>query len=189
MKIVNDRIYISRGETPTYDVKVKDKKTGIPFMLSSGMKHPVIEFIVRPSLYSKDNDYVLKAYLDYSDFKKFDDVNISLEDIPNVTINEIEEGRAPISNTGKLHKYSHDGVVEYYYHDGSKWVRYEFSISFTMSHENTSKMEEKTYKYEVVLLDGDPKYDGDDVIGFNTINYKKLLLEATDFIVGGSLSE
>ena len=58
-----------------------------------------------------------------------------------------------------------------------------------MDYPSTSKMEAKTYKYEVVLFNATPKYQNSKLIGLENIAYKKPLLEATDFIVGGSLSE
>ena len=60
MRIVNNKIYIARGETATYDVSVKDNKTGAPFTIPSGYKNPVIEFIVRPSVYDREDGYGLK---------------------------------------------------------------------------------------------------------------------------------
>ena len=66
MRIVNNKIYIARGETATYDVSVQDNKTGAPFTIPSGYKNPVIEFIVRPSVYDRKDDYVFKCYLDYT---------------------------------------------------------------------------------------------------------------------------
>lgn len=190
MKIVNDKIYISQGETPTYDVNVYDKKTGIPFMLPSEMQNPIIEFIVRPSVYNRDDDFVLRKYLDFSSYKRFDYVPTVIEEIPEVSINDIENDVSPSTeNMNKLHIYSHNGIKDYYYYENSSWVKYVFNITFKMNYASTSKMEAKTYKYEVVLFDATPKYQDSELIGLEDIAHKKFLLEATDFIVGGSLSE
>lgn len=189
MKIVNDKIYIARGETPTYDVKVKDRKTGVPFILPSGLEHPIIEFVVRPSVYSKGDDFAIKKYLDFTDYPRFDDVSYFPE-VPN-GVTDADNKPLP-GDESKLHKYARDGETDYYYYTGSEWKKYEFQISFTMLYDNTSKLEEKTYKYEVALFGAEPLYKDEtkkEVIGISGIYYKKPLLEATDFIVGGSLSE
>lgn len=190
MKIVNDKIYIVQGETPTYDVDVYDRKTGIPYMVSDDIETPIVEFIVRPSLYAKDADYNLKKYKDFSDIKKFSFIPKKMEEIPSVTINEIETNYKPSTgHENELHVYSHDNVNEFYYWDGSKWNKYVFNINFKMEYDYTSKMEAKTYKYEVVIFDATPVKDGEEIIRIDNIKYKKPLLSATDFIVEGSMSD
>ena len=63
MKIVNNKIYIGRGETPTYHVYVIDEDSGAPFIVPVGVENPVLEFIVRPSIYDREDDYVFKTYI------------------------------------------------------------------------------------------------------------------------------
>lgn len=190
MKIVNDKIYISQGETPTYDVNVYNKKTGIPYMLDSKMETPIVEFIVRPSVYDSDKEYKLRKYLDFSDVKKFEYIPKKLTEIPTVTITEIENDDGPVdAHIEELHVYSHNGINDFYYWDGSKWVKYVFNIKFKMDYKYTSKMEAKTYKYEVVVFDATPIRENKEIVSLTNIDDKKFLLEATDFIVGGSLSE
>lgn len=183
MKIINNKIYIAKGETPTYDVSVIDKQTEAPYMLPSGINNPVIEFIVRPSVYNRADDYVFRAYLDYSTHKKFE-----TPELVEYTDNQWDDSNAPSSgDEEKLHfRITSDGIKEYRYYENGAWVPYEFRISFMFPYEATSLMESKQYKYEVVLF-------GADVLpgnaGLTNISYKEPLLEATDFIVGGSLSE
>ena len=192
MRIVNNKIYISQGETPTYSVNVIDKSTGIPMTITPQRVNPVIEFIVRPSVFSGDDDFVLRAYLPQDHVKRFSEEYKTLLDVPIVSLDEITTGDAPLSdNLNKLHRYEHDGTREFYYYDSyeRKWIEYTFEISFMMEHKYTSKMEAKTYKYEIVLFDADIVYKDGEEVGLENIRFKKPLLEATDFIVGGSLSE
>ena len=67
MRIVNNKIYIIRGETPTYNVTVKYRDSGVPYMLTEGdrakLVNPIIEFVVRPSIYSREDDYVFRFYI------------------------------------------------------------------------------------------------------------------------------
>lgn len=193
MRIVNNKIYISQGETPTYTAKIIDKTTGIPMTLTPERVNPVIEFVVRPSVYSGEDDYVFRKYLILENIKRFNEEYTELTDVPIVTLDEILQNSEPLTdNTYKLHRYEHDGERDFYYFDSyeNKWIEYVFEISFRMDYEYTSKMEAKTYKYEVALFDADEIVsDERGVVGLNGIHFKKPLLEATDFIVGGSLSE
>ena len=95
-------------------------------------------------------------------------------------------------NENCLHYKVTAGVREYRYYDDNKitdkWTPYEFRISFQFPYEYTSIMENKTYKYEVVLIAGNSIEHEEDELPIN-INYKEPLMEANDFIVGGSLSE
>lgn len=188
MLIRNNVITIAKGETPTYKASFIDKITGTPFMISSGVEYPVIEFVVRPSIYSRDNDYVFKVFVDQSEVHKFSN------DSPSsvVLVDDWTTGPA-VGEEGLLHKRVVGDTVEYKYWDetDSEWVDYEFSITVTFPYTSTSKMENKTYKYEISLFgcNGFQVDDNDKIIGLTGINYKRVLLEATDFIVGGSLSE
>ena len=73
MKIVNNNIYITRGETDTYNAKVIDKDTGAPFVLpsdflTSDTKKFLVQFSVRRSDYVKDGS-AIKKYIWLSGFK------------------------------------------------------------------------------------------------------------------------
>lgn len=209
MRIVNNRIYIARGETPTYDVDVIDVDTGAPFVLPSGYVKPVIEFVVRPSVYNRKEDYVMRCYLDYS--AKLAEHNFGdteIQDYEDVDWNNNYNFTAYNQPQNALfRKRIASGVDEWeyrYYNPNAtgtgnsyKWIEYKFNIKFQFPYEATSLMEPKTYKYEVTLFSGEitpagvspiimPPSDGYEL---TNISLKKPLLEATDFIVGGSLSE
>lgn len=206
MKIVNNKISLARGETAPYDVSVVNRETGVPYMLQKGINNPVIEFVVRPSVYSKEDDFVFKAYLFRTNDHLFEtneyvDYEYDLW-IDDYAPSEKDKGklfkRTVIINSNKkeidFRYYDENQVNE---EDGTHWIPYEFRINFTFPYEATSLMEAKTYLYEVTLFGGvleddvkdklSPPEDGRSV--FKKIDYKEPLLEATDFIVGGSLSE
>ena len=58
-KIVNNNIYITRGETATYHVKVIDGATGAPFILPA-LSKAIVSFGVRRSDYIKDGFAIKK---------------------------------------------------------------------------------------------------------------------------------
>ena len=195
MKIVNNKIYIGRGETPTYHVYVIDEQSGTPYIIPSSVKNPVLEFIVRPSIYDRENDFVFKTYLDLQDIKKFDSeepVEYKEESWDNdVVPSEKDKNKLFILKIAeKEYEYRYyNSTIE---DDGkdSRWVPYDFEIEFQFPYEATSLMEAKTYKYEIALFDANIKRNEDgEAIGLQNIIFKKFLRHATDFIVDGSLSE
>lgn len=207
MKIVNNKITIGRGETPTYDVAVIDRDTGAPFMLPILPDNPdrkwIIEFIVRPSIYNRDDEYVFKALLLRTD-KQFTTNVIETYEYASEEQNiwddnydfKIDGEGIEQQNRNALFRKETakgSGVWDYAYYEAGTWVPYEFKINFMFPYEYTSKMESKTYKYEIVLFGGtsdnpieDLVYDAELPLN---IEYKKFLLNSTDFEVGGSLSE
>ena len=183
MKIINNKIYVVQGETPTYTASVIDKDTGAPYIVLKTHMTPVVEFIVRPSIYNRADDYVYKAYLLMNNVHQFDTDEI-------IEYNQPIWEDAPLSSdAGKLHRRTLNGVSDFAYWNGSKWIPYEFEVSFYFDYDAMKKLEAKTYKYDITLYYGNLKetyVDGENPV---EIVVKKPLLEATDFIVGGSLSE
>lgn len=218
MKIVNNRIYIVKGETSTYDVSVIDKDTGAPLTIPSGIDNPVIEFIVRPSIYNRKDDFVFKCYISYADKKAehdFGDTTIQTYTVTTEADNEwsndydfLDADGNPQPQNALFRKEKVIGSDEWEYRyfnsnatgtgDDYKWIPYDFKIVFAFPYEATSLMESKPYKYEVTLFSADitpvtsasiVKIPPDDMYELTNISHKIPLLEATDFNVGGSLSE
>ena len=211
MRITNNVIYIAKGETGTYDVSVIDRKTGVPFILPKGINNPAIEFIVRPSIYNRDDDFVFRAYLMRTTDHRFEtDEVVNYNEPDQETIAQWSDASKPVvGDEGKLfRRYLDDGSCDFRYYDENQvyadeygtthWIPYEFKINFTFPYEATSLMENKTYKYEVTLFGGvlkesaqgdvlSPPGKGESI--YDKIDVKRPLLEATDFVVGGSLSE
>lgn len=218
MKIVNNRIYISKGETSTYEANVIDKDTGAPFIIPSGVNNPVIEFIVRPSIYDRKDDFVFKCYISYSDKKAehdFGDTAVQTYTVTSEADNEwsneydfrdVNGDDQPQNALFRKEIAVGSDTWEYRYFDPNatgtgddyKWIPYEFKIIFPFPYEATSLMEPKPYKYEVTLFGADieptpasstVRIPPDDMYKLVNISHKIPLLEATDFNVGGSLSE
>lgn len=218
MKIVNNRIYISQGETPTYDVSVKDENTGAPFTIPSGINNPVIEFIVRPSVYDRKDDYVFKCYIPYSNKKAehdFGDTTVQTYTVSSEADNEWSNDYDFKDSNGNDQPQNAlfrkeivigSGEWEYRYFnpdatgtgDDYKWIPYEFRITFPFPYEATSLMESKQYKYEVTLFSADisPAIQSNyvttppnDGYSLTNISKKQPLRKPTEFIVEDSLSE
>lgn len=206
MKIVNNKISINKGETPTYNVAVIDRDTGAPFRLpvlpDGKARQWIVEFIVRPSIYDREDDYVFKALLLRND-KQFTTDKIEtynyISDSDNLwdaQYSFFDEYGNTQDRTALFRKEvkKGEGVWEYRYFENGEWKPYEFRINFMFPYQYTSVMEAKTYKYEIVLFGGTGADEYDKNVSYDSdlpiiIEYKKFLLESTDFVVGGSLSE
>ena len=184
MKIINNKIYIVQGETPTYKASVIDRDTGHPYIILTTDLFPVVEFVVRPSIYNRADDFVYRAYFEMDHIQQF-----ATDEVEEYKLSDWTD--PPLTGDDeKLHYMNKpNGAKEYAYWDGSKWVKYDFEIEFSFDYETMKKLEAKTYKYDITLYYGQLKENS--VRGENPVEiiYKKPLLEATDFIVGGSLSE
>lgn len=193
-KIVNNKIYIGRGETPTYDVLVANRD-GSPFKIFKTARDvegdkTYIEFVVRKSIYS--DDITFRYFIDQSDKKVFDSDTIILVD------SFVGLGQPEVEFINHLHHTYYIDIVtkeevnQYKYWDTDKWVDYEFRLTFPFQYGDTAHLENKTYWYEVTVMKGvlkNPLPDNNKEFPYTSISYKKILQDPTEFILGGSISE
>lgn len=185
-KVLNNRIYIGRGETYTLDIDLK-YRDGSPYRIAESINNPYILFTVKGSVY--DENIIFVKALDMSlvhkfantslaeyDYDEFDDLTPPVGD-PN---GETEE---TIIDAFKLH-VNKSGEYKYYDYDNSKWIEYNLQLLFNIDYSDTNDLEFKKYVYDITLLGGEL---GEDL--FSTINHKTIIQEYNEFIVGGSLSE
>ena len=207
MRIVNNKIFIAKGETPTYSARLIDRETGAPFIIdknialnqNNSVRTIIIEFVVRDSVYSSGADKRIRKYLilkPEQSYHMFDDSKIAVyKGTPQfLADDEIvwdDTYKPETGNENRLHVYESydDKFYARYDVEAQKWITYNFEFNVTFLYSETSVMEPKTYKYEIALLAGNDKLDpipGDIPI---TIEFKKPLLGLTDFTVEGSISE
>lgn len=203
MRIVNNNIYITRGETATYTAKVIDKATGAPFILPKELVDGqmttrfLIKFSVRKSEYVKDGTELTKylwlsGYTGVSDGGQYNltkDIVLldSTEVIDYPAADWGEHGNAFTVKNNVLYKRTTAlGTYDYAYYDGTKWNIYEFKISFPFLYSDTSDMAPKSYKYAMTV------YGGNNLLitneGLRGIDYKKPLIDA-QFIVEADVNE
>lgn len=210
MRIVNNKIFIVRGETPTYSASIIDKETGAPLIIDKAVVQPdktkakrtmIIEFVVRDGVYNRDDNLRMKYNLILTEdvsYHVFDDSIIrpynALGDIPRYDADSEkfiwnDSIRPNAGDENRLHRYTASDKENYYiYYDGSKWVDYEFSFDVTFAYRDTSVMEAKTYVYEITLFGGDLKPNPAKWETIVTPIYMKPLLGATNFTVEESIS-
>lgn len=209
MQIINNKISIVKGETPTYDAFIIEKD-GSPIRLIKPKSTPIgdyiycIEFVVRPSIYNRESDFVYRSYhkMDVPLFASdvVIDYNVEFNYTPEQnTSGDVlwTDGYVPQENKKEfLFRRTNNNVSDYRYYDesqtaedGTHWIPYTLSLTFQFPYDKTSKMEAKTYQYEITLFGGLRKQTtSNDEIPL-IIDFKRPLLEATDFKVGGTLSE
>lgn len=206
MRIVNNKIYIVKGETPTYSASAIDKDTGAPLIIDKGMyitnddgelvSTLILEFVVRDSAYSRNDDFKLKYDLfieQHPGFHLFDDSVIKeYKGVPrfeNESIIWDNTWKPESGDENRLHRYTDNDDNFYCVYVDGEWKDYSFDFDITFRYDETSKMEPKTYKYEIALLGGSLKTNPDPKETLVSVVYKKPLLGLTDFIVEGSISE
>jgi hypothetical protein len=205
VRIVNNKIFIARGETPTYSASIIDRLTGAPLVIDKGLYEitdedkkvntVVLEFVVRDSAYSRDDDFRIKYNLlieNNPEFHVFDSAKI-------LEYSDISGGQNDFWDDDKVHPEpgyenylyhridSDDNNFYAYYVDGH-WKEYSFDFDVTFRYSETSVMEPKTYKYEVTLLGGALKDNPEPTETIVDVVYKKPILDLTDFVVEGSFS-
>lgn len=195
-RIINNVIYIGAGETATYDVRVIDRSTGAPYILPvDNTNNVVISFVVRPSVYGKSADPVIKKYVILKEDLKLD-TNIIYDYASTDWDDEytFKGGTQPAIKAVYKRLLPDGSGYEYRYYDPDaetdKWKPYEFRLTFPFYYEDTIDLAPKQYKYEIALFAG-PELTivGDEKKSLQNFNYKEILMSHTDFIVEGALSE
>ena len=190
-RIVNDNIFISRGETAFYNKKVI-MRDGTPMIITTTLQNPTIEFVVRPTAYSRGEDYIFRVWLRLTgtnpelDIKQFDSVEV-IDYLETSWDNDVPPTEG---NENKLHRLITNNVAtfRYYDYDLLEWVEYSFNIRFQFPYYSISQLEPNEYVYEISLLAGnltnnDPNQS--PVIP----SFKYQILTPHLFKVGGSISE
>lgn len=210
MKIVNNNIYITRGETDTYNAKVIDKDTGAPFVLpkdflTSDTKKFLVQFSVRRSEYVKDGS-AIKKYIWLSGFNGTQDgeqYDISKDiallnsteviDLPEggdwkdyPMYNEDKELIYPITDNVLYRRKTALNTYDYRYYDGKEWKPYSFVIKFPFLYRDTAELAPKAYKYAMTIYGGNNLVITND--GIQGIDYKKPLVDA-QFVVEADINE
>ena len=144
MRIVNNKIYIARGETPTYSASIIDKDTGAPLIIDKGLYEKtdgvkkvntlILEFVVRDSAYSRDDDFRIKYNLLLEQnpyFHLFDGTDIlSYNDISGGYNEEwLDDVKPLVGFENYLYRRTDDEEDNYYaYYEDGKWVEYSFDF-------------------------------------------------------------
>lgn len=162
MKVVNHKISMMRGETPTYSANIKMAED-IPYIIlkTDDIVQPtfVVEFVIRPTIYSKGDDFLFRRYIqvqaqlnngDLVDIPRFESRTvIDREGDPDWEI--IQDGEVE----GYLYRQLIGNIYEYRYLLDGEWQKYNFNIGVVFPYSETKDFEPKIYWYEINLLSGE----------------------------------
>lgn len=191
-RVVNNKIYITRGDTPTYSASFY-REDMAPYVIPR-INNPRLVFTVRNTSYYDAGDAAIQYRFKWEIEDTFEDTKIyKYRDITDVGDPWIAPPTPEWSDAKKAAVYWANGtdengktVTEYMIYrydedeDEYEWVPYETpQLSFAFKHEDTRKLAVKTYWYDISLYGT----NSDD-----TTEYKKAILVPHEFIVGGTLS-
>ena len=189
-RIVNDNIFISRGETAFYNKNVITRN-GTPLIITTTLNNPTIEFVVRPTAYSRGDDSIFRTWLRLTgitpdlDIKQFETVEV-IDYLETSWDNDVPPAEG---NENKLHRLITNNVATFRYFDdvSNKWVEYSFNIRFQFPYYSTAQLEPNEYVYEITLLAGNLTNDEPDQSPVEP-SFKYPILTPHLFKVGGSIS-
>lgn len=175
MQIVNDKIKIAQGETSTYSVEVINRvgNEGIPYRLYGDKTYYAV-FTVVPDVYKNKTDRKISKYIPLDNKIRFQS-----SEIKDATSTQQPTG--VVENT--LYRVTLPNQTPKYYvkPTGGAWGEYKFDITFEFDYKDTSKLEPKTYKYDLTIGAGDITAEG--VFDEDTITYFEPLIKYEDFTV------
>lgn len=193
MRVVNNKVNIARGETATYSLNVKYSDNNEPYHLydSTGTSSFIGVFTVKDTV--NNNENAVQIWLDLNKagyvFKnetvtalKQGNIRVDFDDY-TPSDNDLGILYVDLSDTYGYYTKTDTG---YELHTG-----YEFKLNFPLTHNDTALLEPKRYAYDINILQGNwadgVNPDTATVADFIVVS-KYVLIEPTDFIVGGSLS-
>lgn len=203
-RIINNNIFITRGETAVYDAVFVTRK-GSPLVLTKPKNEDekyYIEFVVRTNTENRIN-YLIRNFLEVSGVS--DELDIHLFDSIDLIQYKYEDENDDWDMTPDDLKPMGDAKYKYinYLHfrvdlkndqvsyrrwdeDKEEWVDYRFRIMMPFEYGDINSIKPDTYVYEINLLGGKPDPGKEPPID---ITFKKTILVPHEFKVGGSIGE
>lgn len=198
-KITNNKVFISRGQEAVYSRNVcLNDDYATPYVVTDrgeGLE-PKISFTVKKSIYDSDNKMMFRLIGSLPDtirtFESSVVINAQSEE-DQVTYDFLVDGefKPIITDDNKADLYKHlimytDSSGDYNFIfikeiTDDEYSEYAFLIEVVLYTDLTNDMEPGSYYYEISVND----YDEDDVFQGN----KHILLDPTEFEIGGSLGE
>ena len=192
-RIVNNKVYITRGQTATYKGLVR-KANGEPYRIDKNWwadgNTVQVKMTVTQTAESATAVFVHTANLNENLYGFDTSVGIINADL--IGENNVIQNLPGIDYNNYLYMHKVNGVPTYYRHSGNLtptgWsstyaptdmVKYDCVVEFPIDSSDTADLMPRTYKYQITL----------EVKNNETVLFKDYFLEYKDFEVGGSLSE
>lgn len=149
MIMLGSNMVVYRGEEFVLRCEVVNS-LGQPYVLSNTLQNPYILIVVSSNTYRQRGRYIMRYWLDISDYPKFETVDI--QHIPNLDKAPTEYGY-PSNDFAVWYVVDAAGNTEYYYYDNG-YKPYSFAFTKTFLSQDTAAWIESLYTYEINLVDG-----------------------------------
>lgn len=187
MKVVNNKIYITRGETTTYNLNLKYLDDDSPFRLvdDTGELDFIAVLTIKSTVY-ETKPATKQMVMNLNSIKPIFTSNDWI-DKSTLVFGGIENPQTGVLYKAK--KLITDETAVFGYYTGTEWVTdYTFTLNFPFTYDITAKLESKKYVYDVNIFWGNwVAQDSDEMNEFNVLG-KQIIIEPTELQVGGSLS-
>lgn len=138
-------LYITRGETFAIDVGITDK-TGEPYRISTLMSNAFFVLTVKSNTYAQSGRYILRNWINLSNFPKVDDMSIL--DVTSLPLND---------NLIRKRVLRYDGKYYIYDDNVSQYVEYGLHFICTFDSTITKDWLDSAYEYDLKLVSGNLK--------------------------------
>lgn len=163
MKVLNDRVFVKRGES--FVLKFGDTDNVPPLVFGSRLIHPFIVLRIISTTYPQKGRYVMTRWLNCRNVLRFQDAHImhlgTGSTINDVTIPSDDDGKIHDNMLKRVYSVTNDNgeiVYFYFFHYVEDPVkRKEYGFKFKVAFDNTDMQElvDNEYLVEVALVDGE----------------------------------
>ena len=211
MQILNNELYVQRGEAFTLDFLLQNKDKS-PYIMSSELSSPSFLVTISSMLQNPDNRYILNKWCMINEEKyprfyvtkpvKVDSFTNGVTWFSNFKNSAKQDGKK-MSEYCVLYTQTYDGVTSYKYYndnteptssdynnltfDETKLKDYENRFSVTFTSAETLKWTEQFYKYGIQLVSGKLKADATDERPYDSYDNILAILTPTKMVVTGNM--
>lgn len=157
MKVLGNRVFVSRGES--FTLLFGDTDEISPVVLASNFVNPFITISFKSMKYPQTGRYTLVTWLDCKKVIRFEETNIMYLGQGNMTDIVIpDDDQGPVENIYKrVYSVSNENdELTYFYQLADKTRKeYNFKIEVNYGHDVSLKLVDNSYYGEVSLVDGE----------------------------------
>lgn len=178
MKLINNEIYIQRGESFTIDRTIVNRD-GSPYIISSELKNPYFLITVSTNKREQLDREVYNYWLDLSKFPRFEHTQIQQLELSGDT--EWPEPDDSFLNAVYTDKHKE----QYKYYSDGEWKDYRCRIIKLFNTNDTMKWVSQEYVYSISLVSGTKSLNGDRPL--SEYDNVQIILPPTKLIVKSNI--
>lgn len=150
MRILGNKILITRGEQFSLDFDIRDKE-GAPYvpLVDPQTAKSYVQITVSSALYPQAERYKRRYWINQDNTIKFQSKEIIIKPTSNPTT----------AYQNVYYEVNDDGSKEYFYWNGTSYVEYDFVIRNDFPSTDTQDWLEQRYLYEIKYIVGNSTHD------------------------------